>query len=255
MFLGFQENGDSRLIENLSYRYAEGHSLEIDQAKVYSIKWLSWAEARSLGLLPATEPDRLVCGRMRMLAQTSTRREIDDHFGERAFRDMSNWDLGPPSGQAETNHIRFLMIKARDSDGGGAFCKLFRAANAKSDVQCGIFEAASPVRDQQGQAGIGQGLHQSSQSASLRQWYSTPHLRNLASQPGGMGSELPQYGLVDSVVSAFRHHGAKCTIPTLAQFLGLNWKNVKSGKYHRADEDHPELVLPACHAGKYIMNV
>ena len=31
--------------------------------------------------------------------------------------------------------------------------------------------------------------------------------------------------------------------------------NVKSGKYHRADEDHPELVLPACHAGKYIMNV
>ena len=26
--------------------------------------------------------------------------------------------------------------------------------------------------------------------------------------------------------------------------------NVKSGKYHRADEDHPELVLPACHAGK-----
>ena len=26
--------------------------------------------------------------------------------------------------------------------------------------------------------------------------------------------------------------------------------NVKPGKYHRADEDHPELVLPACHAGK-----
>ena len=26
--------------------------------------------------------------------------------------------------------------------------------------------------------------------------------------------------------------------------------STKSGKYHRADEDHPELVLPACHAGK-----
>ena len=31
--------------------------------------------------------------------------------------------------------------------------------------------------------------------------------------------------------------------------------NVKSGKYHRADEDHPELVLPACMQGRYIMNV
>ena len=80
--------------------------------------------------------------------------------------------------------------------------EIFRAANARSDGQYGIFEAASPVWDQQGHAGIGQGLHQTSQSASLRQRYSTPHLSNLASQPGGMGSELPQYGLVDADVYA-----------------------------------------------------
>ena len=83
----------------------------------------------------------------------SIRREIDDHFGKRALQDRSNWDLGPPSGQADTNHIRFLMIKARDSDGGGVFS--------------------------------------------------------------------------DSEVSALRHHGAKCTIPTLAQSLGLNLKAVR----------------------------
>ena len=56
-----------------------------------------------------------------MLARTSTGPEIDDHFGEKALQERSNWDLGPPSGQADTNHIRFLMIKARDSDGGGVF--------------------------------------------------------------------------------------------------------------------------------------
>ena len=80
--------------------------------------------------------------------------------------------------------------------------EIFRAANARSDGQYGIFEAASPVWDQQGHAGIGQGLHQTSQPASLRQRYSTPHLSNLASQPGGMGSELPQYGMVDADVYA-----------------------------------------------------
>ena len=106
-----------------------------------------------------------------MLAQTSTRREIDDHFGERAFRDMSNWDLGPPSGQADTNHIRFLMIKARVSDGGGV--------------------------------------------------------------------------ISDSEVSAFRHHGAKCTIPTLAQSLGLNRKAVRDqgGRRGVAEDLMPDRYM------------
>eukprot|EP00973_Karenia_brevis_P085832 11906302-Karenia_brevis.AAC.1 len=36
----------------------------------------------------------------------------DDHFGKRACRDRSGWDLGPPEGQADTMHIRFMMIRA-----------------------------------------------------------------------------------------------------------------------------------------------
>ena len=230
--LGVEYNGDSKPLRDLSYRYSEGHSHEIDQAKVYSIEWLSWAEAMSLGLLTATKPDRLVCEEMSMregpvvrctctysglrcvrrvvpgtllcivctggcrcacigcdphtsdeeefcgtpaclglpetakpehdgwleatielaLEAHSTRSEIDDHFGKRALQDMSNWDLGPPSCQADTKHIRFLIVKARVSDGGGV--------------------------------------------------------------------------ISDSEVSAFRHHGAKCTLPTLAQSLGLNRKAV-----------------------------
>ena len=31
----------------------------------------------------------------------------------------------------------------------------------------------------------------------------------------------------DIEVVAFRHHGAKCTLPTLAQYLGLNRKAVR----------------------------
>ena len=79
-----------------------------------------------------------------------------------------------------------------------------------------------------------------------------------------MGSELPQYSWVDSVVSVTSSkseseddsEACSSVISEAEKFSGaVIVGNVKSGKYHRADEDHPELVLPACHAGKYIMNV
>ena len=42
----------------------------------------------------------------------------------------------------------------------------------------------------------------------------------------------------DSEVSAFRHHGAKCTLPTLAQSLGLNRKAVRDqGGWRGVAED------------------
>jgi len=35
---------------------------------------------------------------------------VDDHFGKRALPDRSDWDTGPPEGQSDTCHIRYLML-------------------------------------------------------------------------------------------------------------------------------------------------
>ena len=354
--LGFEYNGDSKLLRNLSYRYAEGHSHEIDQAKEYSIKWLSWAEAMSLGLLPATKPDRLVCGRMRMLAQTSTRhhdqkhtpdklvnwvlnkdqskravagqctetkifagtwvcsrlaftpehdgwleaaielaleahsirREIDDRFGKKALQDRSNLDSGPPSGQAYTNPIRFLMIKARDSDGGGVFSDSEVSAFRHHGAKCTIPTLAQSlglnrkaVRDQGGWRGVAEDLmpdrymRQKQVLALDLQEKCLSYLRG-----GGEMPEVVTAPLVQETPSLLEHsntlveeaktqvapqviatsseseseadsEACSSVISEAEKFSGaVIVGNVKSGKYHRADEDHPELVLPACHAGK-----
>jgi hypothetical protein len=71
--LAFEYYGDNKLLRNLSNRYAEGHEHEVNQATGYSVKWLQWAESMVLGQFPASKPDRLVCGRMRIMAQSSTR--------------------------------------------------------------------------------------------------------------------------------------------------------------------------------------
>ena len=39
-----------------------------------------------------------------------SRWECDDHFGRRCFSDRSGWDVGPPDPQADTCHIRRLML-------------------------------------------------------------------------------------------------------------------------------------------------
>ena len=40
-----------------------------------------------------------------------SRWELDDHFGRRCFSDRSGWDIGPPDPQADTCHIRRLMLE------------------------------------------------------------------------------------------------------------------------------------------------
>ena len=40
-----------------------------------------------------------------------SRWELDDHFGRRCFSDRSGWDVGPPDPQADTCHIRRLMLE------------------------------------------------------------------------------------------------------------------------------------------------
>ena len=47
--LAFEYNGDSKLLRNLSSRYAEGHEHEVNQATAYSFKWIQWAKSMVLG--------------------------------------------------------------------------------------------------------------------------------------------------------------------------------------------------------------
>jgi hypothetical protein len=364
--LAFEYNGDNKLLRNLSSRYAEGHEHEVNQATEYSVKWLQWAESMVLGQFPASKPDRLVCGRMRIMAQSSTRhhdlknsplrlvnwvlnkdsskraavgqctetktfartwvcsrlavaesndgwleatislaleahsltRGNDDHFGKRASMDRLNWDVGPPSGQADTNHVRFLMLKARGDKGERTFSDIEVVAFRHHGAKCTLPTLAQylglnrkAVRDQGGWKGVAEDLmpdrymRQKQVLALDLQERCLAHLRT--------GGEMPKVNVCPVVQDSHpsieapplessdldegcevSHNWAQEEQPVAAaaaenssseaeqesdsatsliseseKFVGdCLVGNCRSGKYHRADEDHPDL--PACHAGK-----
>jgi len=177
--LEFDYSGEKKVLRNKVNEYEELHHKVVKRAAPYSIKFLHWLE--SMVLNPdLADSDRLVCGRWRIMVQASVRfddmkrtpvgqclwvvdkdgnkralwaratqtktfpREwicsvgavsecnvgwlevtvkllrqahgkqfkTDDHFGKRALPDRSGWDTGPPEGQSDTCHIRYLMLAA-----------------------------------------------------------------------------------------------------------------------------------------------
>ena len=75
--------------------------------------------------------------------------EVDDHFGRRCFSDRSGWDVGPPDPQADTCHIRRLMLEYNEHVRGEDEAKCFsddeilavRAHGAK----CTLIKAAQEL--------------------------------------------------------------------------------------------------------------
>ena len=177
--LDFPFTGTPTLLLTKVAMYRDDPDVEKNQAPPYSLKFLRWLEVTALGRWNSNPVDRLVCGRLRIAANASTRMddqrrtparrtqwvldrngrvraivtrasstktfprhwscsvyavdcandgwleatldllkeahgnswETDDHFGKCALPDRSGWDIGPPSPQADTCHIRQLMME------------------------------------------------------------------------------------------------------------------------------------------------
>ena len=181
--LDFNIERISGLTRRMTDVYADRMAREPNMADPFSEPFLDWLERLVLGKFHHSNVDRLVSGRFRIMAQSSTRHDDlkhtrpdslklihhpdgslrailgnsyrtktrprnwicssmgvkpgnngwlestidlltdahgslsapDDHLGKRAYPDRSGWDLGPPDGQADTMHIRYLMLRASKS--------------------------------------------------------------------------------------------------------------------------------------------
>jgi len=175
--LGFDFSGNFKIINNKILEYKENRSLAPQQAAPFGVDVLRWLEEMVMDTSQA-DVDRAVCGRWRLMVQASVRHDdlrrtpigkckwvvnkegelrglwaqaaetktfprswvcavgsvdchdewlptfmklmreahglgfnTDDHFGKRTLPDRSGYDIGPTDGQADTYHVRYLLLQ------------------------------------------------------------------------------------------------------------------------------------------------